>query len=190
MNLPDTRESYIRHYKTATNEYMHSIEGVANNKYKIPVMDFVFLNFLVIFSVSSAGISKLLKNLSSLFAIAEVVPLRGSFCLGEPAEWTCTAHNSLQWRNQPIGAAGPLITVFTASDSYTQPEQDLASVGPIRVLVTCLRGTEFLSRARVNMDSSLNGTRLECAGSGESFGLINATVDLSVTGMKHIPYAL
>ena len=102
--------------------------------------------------------------------------------MGEPAEWTCTTNRSLRWRNQPIGSV-PRITFYTASDSYTEPEGNLGSAGPIRVVVTCVRGTEFVSRARVNMDSTLNGTRLECAGTGELLGLADATVDLSVTGM-------
>ena len=100
--------------------------------------------------------------------------------MGEPAQWTCTAEGSLQWRTHPNGISSPL---YRDSRDYLLPELRLGLTGPIMTKVTRVSGTEYVSVARVNrMESSLDGTKLWCAGSDNAFGAPEATVNLTVTG--------
>ena len=142
-----------------------------------------FLVLFELFSFPFAGISGVFYMIIfSFFTVAQIEPLRGSFCLGEPAQWTCTANGSLEWKNQPNGIRSPVRVLYHDPDTYLRPEVPLSNIGPITTIVTCVRGTEYVSVARVNMELSLDGTKLWCSGSDNAFGAPEATVNLSVTG--------
>ena len=100
--------------------------------------------------------------------------------MGEPAQWTCTAEGSLVWRTHPNGIRSPF---YRGPHAYRLSEFHLGTIGPIMTKVTCVNGTEYVSVARVyRMESSLDGTKLWCAGSDKAFGAPEATVNLTVTG--------
>ena len=107
--------------------------------------------------------------------------MRGSYCLGEPALWTCTAEGGIKWLEQPNGSSYPLGSIrYSASPHiYRYPEQWF---GPIRVKVTCVRGTEYVSVARAKMESSFAGTKILCVGIDNAIGAPEATINLTVTG--------
>ena len=105
--------------------------------------------------------------------------------MGEPAQWTCTAEGSLQWRTHPKGISSPFRILYRDPRDYLLPELCLGLTGPIMTKVTRISGTEYVSVARVNrMESSLDGTKLRCASSDNAFGAPEATVNLTVTGNK------
>ena len=99
--------------------------------------------------------------------------------MGEPAQWTCTAEGSLEWRTHPNGIRSPFSILYHDPRVYRLP----GFIGPIMTKVACVRGTEYVSVARVyRMESSLDGIKLWCAGSDKAFGAPEATVNITVTG--------
>ena len=101
--------------------------------------------------------------------------------MGEPAQWTCTAEGSIGWWTQPNGNRFPSGILYRGPHVYRVPERDF--LRPIMTKVTYVNGTEYVSVARVyRMESSLDGTKLWCAGSDEAFGAPEATVNITVTG--------
>ena len=102
--------------------------------------------------------------------------------MGEPAQWTCTAEGSIGWWTQPNGNRFSSAGIsYSGAYAYRIPECDF--LRPIMTKVTYVNGTEYVSVARVyRMESSLDGTKLWCAGSDEAFGAPEATVNITVTG--------
>ena len=111
--------------------------------------------------------------------LAEISPSDGTFCPGQAVQWTCVSNATLQWRSFPNTFS------YDALNSYNLPEEP---VGLFRTSVACLRGTEFISIARIpagdTMATGLNGTRLECTGSGGFSDPEASSIDLIVKGIE------
>ena len=78
-----------------------------------------------------------------------------SICLGSVAEVTCITNgtNNLGWRYNTSD------TFYINVNELTQAPR---SVGPFFTQLTCVRGSEFTSVAKVNVTTNLNGTILDC----------------------------
>lgn len=120
-------------------------------------------------------------SILNFLVLATIEPLDESVCLGQRAQWTCTANGSLGWRLERVGQPSSVVNHFYFNPDTDEDTLELPLGSGIQTIVLFIRGTVYNSKATAaNVTTSLNGTRLSCTVLGGVFG--DPRVDITIKG--------